>query len=73
MTEAERRVYADRAYHLGDPDFYKVPASQLLDPKYLTERAASIQKDRATPSVEIKAGIFAMNEKYRNHPLFYCR
>lgn len=25
MIEAERRVYADRAKHLGDPAFYDVP------------------------------------------------
>ncbi|HAR72777.1 MAG TPA: gamma-glutamyltransferase, partial [Flavobacteriaceae bacterium] len=28
MVEAERRVYADRAEHLGDPDFIKVPQKQ---------------------------------------------
>ena len=27
MIEAERRVYADRAEWLGDPDFVKVPVS----------------------------------------------
>ena len=26
MIEAERRVYADRAEWLGDPDFVKVPS-----------------------------------------------
>ena len=31
MVEAERRVYADRATHLGDPDFYNVPQVQLLE------------------------------------------
>src|SRR5690606_37621113 len=25
MVEAERRIYADRATHLGDADFYRVP------------------------------------------------
>src|SRR5690606_10536427 len=34
MIEAERRVYADRATHLGDPDFYRVPQQELLNPKY---------------------------------------
>src|SRR5690606_29985734 len=28
MTEAERRVYADRAPHLGDPDYVHVPDAQ---------------------------------------------
>jgi gamma-glutamyltranspeptidase/glutathione hydrolase len=62
MTEAERRVYADRATHLGDPDFYRVPVSNLLDEKYLLERRASIDENKKTASTDIKAGMFAMNE-----------
>jgi gamma-glutamyltranspeptidase/glutathione hydrolase len=62
ITEAERRVYADRATHLGDPDFYRVPISSLLDEKYLLERRASIDKNKKTASAEIKAGMFASNE-----------
>lgn len=62
MTEAERRVYADRATHLGDPDFYTVPVSSLLDEKYLSERRAGISTAKKTPSSEIKAGMFALNE-----------
>lgn len=56
MTEAERRVYADRATYLGDPDFVKVPAEQLLDPTYLKERMSSFNFEKATPSSAIKAG-----------------
>ena len=26
ITEAERRVYADRSTHMGDPDFWNVPS-----------------------------------------------
>ena len=33
MTEAMRRYFADRAEHLGDPDFVKVPLAALLDPR----------------------------------------
>ncbi|MFY8004526.1 MAG: gamma-glutamyltransferase family protein, partial [Chitinophagaceae bacterium] len=29
MVEAERRAYADRAAHMGDPDFWKVPLKTL--------------------------------------------
>ncbi|MCC9138058.1 gamma-glutamyltransferase [Pontibacter silvestris] len=56
LTEAERRVYADRATYLGDPDFVKVPVEQLLDPTYLKERMTSFTFDKATPSATIKAG-----------------
>lgn len=56
ITEAERRVYADRATHLGDPDFYKVPQSGLLNPTYQKQRISNFRWDHATPSSEIQAG-----------------
>lgn len=56
MVEAERRVYADRATHLGDPDFHAVPHQQLLSPKYNTIRMSDINFSQATPSEAIKAG-----------------
>ncbi|GAA4793150.1 gamma-glutamyltransferase [Olivibacter ginsenosidimutans] len=56
MVEAERRVYADRAEHLGDPDFYAVPVRGLLDTAYQRERMSDMNFDRATPSSEVKAG-----------------
>lgn len=56
MVEAERRVYADRAEHLGDPDFYKVPQKQLLDKAYNVDRMKTFSFDKATLSSEVKAG-----------------
>lgn len=56
MTEAERRVYADRSIYLGDPDFYKVPLKQMIDDQYNDERMSSFDPDKATPSTEIKEG-----------------
>jgi gamma-glutamyltranspeptidase/glutathione hydrolase len=38
MVESERRVYADRASHLGDADYYEVPDFMLLDSLYLLKR-----------------------------------
>ncbi|MCH7415827.1 gamma-glutamyltransferase [Belliella sp. R4-6] len=55
MTEMERRVYADRASHLGDPDFWEVPISQLLDPNYLKSRADEINPSLASSSKDVKA------------------
>lgn len=64
LVEAERRVYADRATHLGDPDFYKVPQKQLIDPKYSVERMANFNWNKATLSSDIKAGeIIAESEE----------
>ncbi len=42
MIEAERRVYADRAEWLGDPDFVKVPVSGLIAKPYANKLRASI-------------------------------
>ncbi|WP_314243310.1 gamma-glutamyltransferase [Empedobacter tilapiae] len=56
MVEAERRVYADRAEHLGDPDFINVPQKQLLDKSYNVNRMKGFSFDKATLSSAIKAG-----------------
>ncbi|KUG07130.1 gamma-glutamyltranspeptidase [Solirubrum puertoriconensis] len=57
ITEAERRVYADRATYLGDPDFGQVPVAQLLDAKYLKQRMQGVAPTSvATPSAQVTAG-----------------
>ncbi len=56
-AEAMRRFYADRSEYLGDPEFYKVPVEQLLDPKYVAWRRGTIDADRATPSDIIGPGL----------------
>jgi gamma-glutamyltranspeptidase/glutathione hydrolase len=56
MVEAERRVYADRAAHLGDPDFYRVPSKVLMSDAYIKQRMADFSWNRATPSSAVAAG-----------------
>jgi gamma-glutamyltranspeptidase/glutathione hydrolase len=56
MVEAERRVFADRAKYLGDPDFYKVPVKELLDDQYNDGRMSTFNMDSATSSSKIQAG-----------------
>ena len=56
MTELERRVYADRATYLGDPDFVDIPIEQLLDSVYNQQRYDGISFDKATPSAVVSAG-----------------
>lgn len=56
MTEAERRVFADRAKFLGDPDFFKVPVSEMLSDAYIKNRMSTFNPDKATPSAEVKSG-----------------
>jgi gamma-glutamyltranspeptidase / glutathione hydrolase len=62
MAEASKRVYADRAEYLGDPDFVSVPVDRLTDPRYLRKRAAEIHPGRATPADSIRAGSVLPNE-----------
>ena len=58
ISEIESRVYADRATHLGDPDFFNVPQKSLLDKNYLTNRFSEIKSDIKTPSSKVKEGSF---------------
>jgi gamma-glutamyltranspeptidase/glutathione hydrolase len=48
--EALRRAFADRAEHMGDPDFAAVPTRELLSPEWIARRRVSIG-DNADPSV----------------------
>ncbi|GAB4492120.1 MAG: gamma-glutamyltransferase [Saprospiraceae bacterium] len=63
MVEAERRAYADRAMHMGDPDFWKVPVKKLTDPAYLKSRMADFKTDSATSSAKIEAGQIKESEE----------
>ncbi|MBC8986027.1 gamma-glutamyltransferase [Pedobacter sp. N36a] len=62
MVEAERRVYADRATHLGDPDFYDVPAPALMEDQYIRDRMKSMDWQKAMPSASVKAGVVNRKE-----------
>lgn len=58
MAEAERRVYADRAQYMGDPDFFEVPKDSLLNDIYLRKRMNNFNPTQATQSKDILAGDF---------------
>jgi gamma-glutamyltranspeptidase/glutathione hydrolase len=38
MVESQRLAYADRAEHMGDPDFWKVPTRTLISDAYAKQR-----------------------------------
>jgi len=63
MVEAERRAYADRAQFLGDPDFVKVPVSQLTNKKYLATRMQDFTPGKAGSSEHTKAGVLPESEE----------
>ena len=58
MVEAERRIYADRAKYLGDPDFIRVPVKELTDSIFNSERLKAVNLTKATVSSDVKAAKF---------------
>lgn len=56
MVEAERRVYADRAEYLGDPDFVYIPVERMTEKTYLKERMRDFNSEAASLSKDISAG-----------------
>ena len=64
-VEAFRRAFFDRAEFLGDPDFSKIPVSQLIDKKYAAAWRESIGPVQATPSKDLtRPAIFSELEQY---------
>lgn len=64
ITEAERRVYADRAAWLGDPDFFDVPVAQLITDDYSEKRMSTFEPQRATLSSDVKEGAVVFKESH---------
>ena len=57
MSEIGKRVFADRAEYLGDPDFVGVPVDALTQPHYIAARAKDIQPDTISETISIKPGL----------------
>ncbi|WP_423827436.1 gamma-glutamyltransferase [Serratia marcescens] len=57
LAEIEKRVFADRADYLGDPDFTNVPEAQLIAPDYLQKRAAEINPQAISPTEQVRPGL----------------
>ncbi len=73
IAEIEKRVFADRADYLGDPDFTTVPQEQLLASDYLDLRAGQINAKAISATAEVKPGLegyhtthFSVLDKYGN-------
>jgi len=56
VVETMRRVFADRAAYLADPDFSSVPVAGLTSDCYAKELEASIDPQHASSSKSVKAG-----------------
>src|SRR3984893_13375570 len=56
VAETMRRVFADRAAYLADPDYSNVPVAGLTASCYAKELVGTIDAQRASSSKEVKAG-----------------
>jgi len=56
VVEVMRRMFADRAAYLADPDFSNIPVAGLTDPCYAKELFATIDPHRASSSKSVHAG-----------------
>ncbi len=57
LSEIGKRVFADRAEYLGDPDFYQVPVTELLDKTYLANRVVDISLNQISSTEKIAPGL----------------
>ena len=57
LAELEKRVFADRAEYLGDPDYARVPVARLLDGAYLDRRARAISQAGPSPTDALQPGL----------------
>lgn len=57
VAEMEKRVFADRAEYLGDPQFTDVPISRLLDANYLRRRAAEVNSRAISALDGVRPGL----------------
>ena len=57
IAEIEKRVFADRAEYLGDPDYADVPLQTLLSEDYLRARAREVKPDAISTILEVQPGL----------------
>ena len=57
LAEIGKRVFADRAEYLGDPDFIQVPLTRLIDPSYMEKRSMGIVPNVISETESIQPGL----------------
>jgi gamma-glutamyltranspeptidase/glutathione hydrolase len=73
FCEAARLVFADRATHLGDPDFYNVPSALIAnDDAYIAQRRQLIDPEHAGISADVSAGNPAVFESDQTTHISVC-
>ncbi len=62
LSEVAKHAYADRAQHLGDPDYWNNPRNMFLSKDYAKKRMSNISIKNIIPSNKVFPGIFNDNE-----------
>jgi len=62
LAEVMKHAYADRSKHLGDPDFFDVPVSEITNKQYAATIKNQIKLGESIPSSKILPGSFKDNE-----------
>ncbi len=57
VAEMEKRIFADRAEYMGDPEFVDVDMSTLLDEEYIAGRAAEVDPDNISQLDDVHPGL----------------
>jgi gamma-glutamyltranspeptidase/glutathione hydrolase len=57
VAEMEKRVFADRAEYLGDPDFVNNRIGELIDDDYIAKRALEVNPDAISEVGDIPPGL----------------
>ena len=61
IAEMEKRVFADRAEYLGDPDFFDVDINTLINDNYVRKRAAEVNPKTISSLKSINPGLESPN------------
>ena len=61
IAEMEKRVFADRAEYLGDPDFFDIDINALINDNYVSKRAAEVNSKTISNLKSINPGLESPN------------
>ncbi len=61
VAEMEKRVFADRAEYMGDPDFVNVDMDALLTEDYIARRAQEVNPETISQLDSVAAGLSSPN------------
>ena len=57
VAEMEKRVFADRAEYLGDPDFFDVDIEKLISEEYIARRALEVDPNAISSLESVDPGL----------------